>query len=327
MVDSLDIDCAMNIISKQATDIALKTGFDNARQRVHQTTVEIMRATRGGGASVGPTMNQYGMMPGQAYQQQQASASAPLPNSLLLLPLYSMSLQKSLVLRGGADVRIDERAFFQQLLYNMDVDESKVFIYPRMFSLHTMIDEHGMPIENPEDESPSAGSYRIKLPEILNLSYERLTSDGIFLLENGYDLFIWIGRAVNPSILNSLVGCHSLEGVDMSIVRIQPDLSDYANRVNAVIEALREDRARYMQVHFIREGDGYAEAYFARFLIEDRYEASSLLYFSANVFSVAIGPILPVETSLTWSIMPTSLELSPGFQDRFPNVLYLRFQV
>lgn len=27
---------------------------------------------------------------------------------------------------------------------------------------------------------------------------------------------------------------------------------------------------RYMQLHFIREGDGYAEAYFARFLIEDR---------------------------------------------------------
>ena len=27
---------------------------------------------------------------------------------------------------------------------------------------------------------------------------------------------------------------------------------------------------RYMQLHFIREGDGYAEAYFARYLIEDR---------------------------------------------------------
>ena len=25
-----------------------------------------------------------------------------------------------------------------------------------------------------------------------------------------------------------------------------------------------------MQIHFIKEGDGYAEAYFARYLIEDR---------------------------------------------------------
>ena len=27
---------------------------------------------------------------------------------------------------------------------------------------------------------------------------------------------------------------------------------------------------RYMHLHFIREGDGYAEAYFARYLVEDR---------------------------------------------------------
>jgi hypothetical protein len=53
MVESVDVDCAMNILSKQAVDIAQKTGMDNARSRVHQTTVEILKFAKGGGGIAG----------------------------------------------------------------------------------------------------------------------------------------------------------------------------------------------------------------------------------------------------------------------------------
>lgn len=56
----------------------------------------------------------------------------------------------------------------------------------------------------------------------------------------------------------------------MSSLQIQPENSDYSSRLHAVIVALRQDRTRYMHLHFIREGDGHAEAYFARYLVEDR---------------------------------------------------------
>lgn len=56
----------------------------------------------------------------------------------------------------------------------------------------------------------------------------------------------------------------------MSKISIQPENSDFSSRVHAVITALRAERARHMQMHYIREGEGYAEAYFARYLIEDR---------------------------------------------------------
>jgi hypothetical protein len=48
-----------------------------------------------------------------------------------------------------------------------------------------------------------------------------------------------------------------------------------------------------MQLHFIREGDGYAEAYFARYLIEDRYVAVMGLFFS---FSAANAAVLPARS-------------------------------
>lgn len=264
MLAQTDIDCAVNISVKQAVEISLKTGMDNARQRVHQNCVEILRAAKGGQQQAG----HYG---GPGYQQQPRSSdgSSEVPVSLQLLPLYSMSIQKNLALRGGADVRTDERAFFQSLLSNMDIEESKVFIYPRMFSVHDMPMDAGTSSDN-ADDVPTAGENRVRLPTILNLSHERLTSEGMFLLENGYDLFLWIGRNVSPAILDTVFGVSSLENVDMSQLSILAENSDFSHRLSNVVDALRSERGRYLQLHFIKEGDGYAEAYFSRFLVEDR---------------------------------------------------------
>ena len=88
MLESADIDCAVNVASKQAVDLAQKTGMESARSRLHQTCVDILRAAKGGGAQPG-----YGHAP--APQQQ-----LPIPASLQLSPLYIMSLQKNVAIRG-----------------------------------------------------------------------------------------------------------------------------------------------------------------------------------------------------------------------------------
>eukprot|EP00605_Chrysophyceae_sp_TOSAG23-4_P001379 GSChrysophyteH1.ASY1.ANO1.1499.1 assembled CDS len=229
MLDSLDIDVAVNIMSKQAIDIAQKSGIEVARRRVHENTTDIIR-----------------------------NAKTELPQTLSFLPLYSMSLMKNVVMRGGSDIRLDERAFFQLLVQNMTVEQSIVFIYPRMFSIHDMDDL-------------MAGPFNTRLPGTCNLTSENLTSDGIFLLETGSDLFMWIGSGSNPLIIQSLFGVTSLQGVDMSTLQLQTDNDDFSARFYAIVTALRADRQdRFMLLHKIREGDGYAEAFFGRFLVEDR---------------------------------------------------------
>lgn len=61
---------------------------------------------------------------------------------------------------------------------------------------------------------------------------------------------MWIGRAVNPAILNTLFGLNSLEGADMQTLRIIRENSDFSSRVDAVVTALRQDRARYVGMLF-----------------------------------------------------------------------------
>ena len=84
----------------------------------------------------------------------------------------------------------------------------------------------------------------IHIPPFLIPSSHRLNSAGIFLLENGHDMFMWVGRAVNPAIVNTLFGVNSLEGADMSTLAINAANSDFSTRVDAVVTALRHDRAR-----------------------------------------------------------------------------------
>lgn len=47
----------------------------------------------------------------------------------------------------------------------------------------------------------------MQFPPLLNLSSERLERQGLFLLDNGLDLFFWVGRMCPPELLQMLFDC------------------------------------------------------------------------------------------------------------------------
>lgn len=56
--DSVNIDVLCNILAKQALEVSLKSGLDNARGRIQQACIDIVRASRGGGYGASPYMAQ-----------------------------------------------------------------------------------------------------------------------------------------------------------------------------------------------------------------------------------------------------------------------------
>ena len=59
------------------------------------------------------------------------------------------------------------------------------------------------------------GDVRLKLPRAMShLSSESLSSDGAFLLYDGVETMLWLGRAVPPGLLEALFGTPSIDGVD-----------------------------------------------------------------------------------------------------------------
>jgi protein transport protein SEC24 len=182
---------------------------------------------------------------------------------------------KNVALRGGTDIHPDERVHAMHRLMNMWVTDSKHFVYPRMFSLHDMSPNAGIPSNSEPSEGEEekfAGPDFIELPEVMNLTVDRLTSNGIFLLDNGMDMFLWVGRSSDPSILNSLFGTNSVEGIDMSQVRLQTSGNDFASRLNTIVMALREDampQSTVPKVTIVREGDHGLESRFFWHMVED----------------------------------------------------------
>lgn len=275
---SADVDAICNLMAKNALETALKSGLDASRIKFQKTCVEIVRAYRNSGA--------YG-------SSQQGQYQINLPEALQLLPLYTMALMKNPAFRGGSDVRADERTFCMYELNNMPVKTSRAFIYPRLFALHAMAATAGTPsTEDSEAGTSTAGPDKIRLPQVLNLSVERLSSEGVFLLEDSCKLYLWLGRQASPELLNALVGLPSLEGADCSRLRLIDPKDALARRVDNIIQAIRTERRPFMELQIFCEGDPAEMRLFWK-LVEDRasFNGGSYSYseFLANVNRQAHG--------------------------------------
>jgi protein transport protein SEC24 len=94
------------------------------------------------------------------------------------------------------------------LLKTMPVQLLIPYIYPTLYSLHNMPNEAG-----------EVGENGVVLPPRLNLSGEKLEPHGCYLLENGQNIYIWVGRGVVQQLCLDLFDVKSYEGLRGGKVR------------------------------------------------------------------------------------------------------------
>lgn len=63
------------------------------------------------------------------------------------------------------------------------------------------------------------------VPTPVRCSEERLTDAGMFLLENGCSLFLWLGQACPPELIQSVFNVPSLAHVPIDLVRTVTSLT------------------------------------------------------------------------------------------------------
>lgn len=263
-----DIDNMQNLIAKVALDNMLRSGLPAARRYLHRVVVDVVRAYN--------TSTAQNMVP-----KSQNDSLINLPSKLELLPLYSMGLSKSVLFRGGQEIHSDERAFLVFQMLTMQATASKLYAYPKMLSLHDM--EKGMGMAVPEgEETPvdsegtpisCVGYSRIKVPREVSLSVEQLSDDGVFLLADGFEMFLWVGKAAPAQLLQSLFGVPSLEGVDVSSAQLPQLNNEYSKRVNAIVAGLQEESNPQMRFRIVKQGASDTnEIRFHWRLVEDRQQ-------------------------------------------------------
>ncbi|KAM9426095.1 protein transport protein Sec24C [Pholidichthys leucotaenia] len=180
-----------------------------------------------------------------------------LPECMKLLPVYLNCLLKCDVLLPAADVSLDDRAYLRQLISCMDVSETHIFFYPRLLPLMKL--ESGV------------------LPVALRDSEERLSKGGVYLLETGLHLFVWVGASVQQELLLSMFGTPSFSQIDSSMTSLPVLDNPISQRLREIIDSFRAQRSRYMKLMVVKQEDR-TELIFRHFLVEDKGTSGGASY-------------------------------------------------
>ncbi|XP_031761002.1 protein transport protein Sec24C isoform X3 [Xenopus tropicalis] len=174
-----------------------------------------------------------------------------LPECMKLLPVYLNCVLKSDVLQPGAEMTIDDRTYIRQLVSSMDVADSNVFFYPRLLPLSKM---------DPSNDS---------LPVAIRSSEERLSKGEMYLLENGLNLFVWVGANIQQSLIQNLFNVSSFSQIDSSMSALPVLDNPISNKIRGIITMFRAQRPRYMKLIIVKQDDKI-EMLFKHLLVEDK---------------------------------------------------------
>jgi len=174
-----------------------------------------------------------------------------LPECMKLLPLYGNCVVKSDGIQGGQDISTDDRSYLMHLINAMDVKSSAAFFYPQLIALHEL--------------DPKSSDF----PLAMRCSADRLRDDGIYLLENGVSMFMWIGHNADPDWIQQVFSVQSAAQIDIDKCRLLELENEVSHRVREIIKQVRANRNRYMKLTIVRQRDKL-EPWFNHFLVEDK---------------------------------------------------------
>ncbi|XP_078660554.1 protein transport protein Sec24C-like isoform X10 [Branchiostoma floridae x Branchiostoma belcheri] len=230
---SCEMDAIMNILSKQAVRSVVNSTPKAIREQLMAQCANILATYRKNCAS-----------PSSAGQ-------LILPECMKLLPLYVNCVLKSDALQGGAETSTDDRAWLMHLLSSMDISSSGAFFYPRLLPLHNLSPD--------KDDVPTA----------IRCSIERLKDNGVYLLENGVSMFMWIGMNVDAEWIQSVFGVQSVAQIDIDSGTLLSLDNPLSARVRNLVQHIRSQRSRFMKLTIVRQRDKL-EPWFQHFLVEDK---------------------------------------------------------
>ncbi|XP_047463010.1 protein transport protein Sec24A isoform X1 [Mugil cephalus] len=189
------------------------------------------------------------------------------PACLRLFPLYTLALLKQKAFRTGTSTRLDDRVFAMCQLKYQPLSYAMLMIHPALYRLDDLTDEGALNISE----------RTIPQPKVLQLSVEKLSREGAFLMDAGIVMYLWIGRNCHPNFLTQVLGVPSYAAVPENLYLLPELDTAESQRTRAFVGWLRDQRPFFPSLHVIRD-ESQLKASFMQNMIEDRTE-SALSYY------------------------------------------------
>ncbi|GAA5821474.1 hypothetical protein JCM3770_000918 [Rhodotorula araucariae] len=245
---SVDQIALATLLANKAVERSNQAKLEDARDAVQNKLVDILGTYKATMTSTGSG----------------ASPQLVVADNMKFLPLLMLGLLKNTGLRHSTMIPSDVRAYAQALLTTLPSQLLIPYLHPVFYSLHNMPKECGTISES-----------GVILPHPLPLTSERLERHGLFLIEDGQNIFLWVGRdAVNQLILDvfDLASYADLRSGKGTLPVLD---NPFSQRVNAIIGKVREQRRGpyYPHLYIVKEdGEPALRQWALGCLIEDRME-------------------------------------------------------
>lgn len=234
-----DVEATLNLNSKIGVEKALAGGTQTAREWLVKRCVETLRIYRSFVSS-----------------QAKTSQQLVLPETLKLLPIFTLALIKHRGFRAGISVTTDERSYVLRTMSILSTEHLVPFVYPRLFQAWPYPDE----------------SELTELPPSLNLSMERLQQQGAFLLTDTTCMYLWVARDVSPTFLECVFGVRLFEELTPQTAFVRPLPNPVSERLMTLIGMVRQMSSEFMPIVVCKQGELLEQRVFG-FLVEDKSQA------------------------------------------------------
>ena len=161
---------------------------------------------------------------------------------------------------------LDISNYLRISLQKMSYQEIISFICPSIYSLHEF------------ENNKKLGTYdnisiKINIPNIISLSKNAMEENGLYLIDNGYLLIIYIRKNVSQYILQNLFGVENLSFLTMIINEenvFGEESNEFKDRIKNLLDYIRTQKSIFQNLIFVFEGAG-GERIINESLIEDNY--------------------------------------------------------
>lgn len=232
--------------ANKAVEKSLTHKLEDSRDALYSRMVEILTAYKSSMTAAGSG----------------ASAQLALCENMKMLPVLILGLVKNVGIRQSAQIPPDLRAYAQALLTALPSQSLIPYLYPSFYSLHNMPPECG-----------TVGEQGIIMPPPQPLTSERLERHGLYLIEDGQTMFLWVGRDAVPQLIMDVFNLPSydvLRGGKSTLPLLD---NPFSERLNAIIQKTREMRrgVYYPHLYIVKEdGEPPLRLWALSNLIQDR---------------------------------------------------------
>ncbi|XP_053506077.1 protein transport protein Sec24B isoform X2 [Ictalurus furcatus] len=243
-----DVQAITCLLANMAIDRSLSCSVSDARDALVNAVVDSLESYRSNISN----MQQTGVI---------------APACLRLFPLFTLALLKQKALRTGTSTRLDERVFAMCEFKSQPLKQIMRMIHPDLYRIDNLTEQGALQLNERV----------IPQPPLLQLSAEKLTREGAFLLDCGSAMYLWLGRSCNEVFIRDVLGCPDYTSIPASMTVI-PELETAASeRTRAFVSWLQESRG-FCAAFYVLKDDPSAKSSFFQHLVEDRSESAFSYY-------------------------------------------------